>query len=77
MTIVFDENISHHLVEFLHRAGAPGEVQHVRKLKWNGKPDLEWMTLAISSNFAIITADRNDKTRGLAASDLKAMGGRS
>ncbi len=76
MTILFDENISHHLVEFLHHAGAPGSVQHVRKLKWNGKPDIEWMTLAVNAGFGIISADRNDRTRGLAAEDLKKLGAR-
>jgi len=76
MTIVFDENISHHLVEFLHRAGAPGEVNHVRKLRWNGKSDLEWMTLAIEAGFIILTGDRNERTRGLAAADFKRMNAR-
>lgn len=74
MTTVFDEHISHHLVEFLHRARAPGAVQHVRKLRWNGKPDHEWMTMAITAGFAIITADRNERTRGLTAADLTNMG---
>ena len=74
MTVLFDENVSHHLVEFLHRAGAPGSVQHVRKLGWNSTPDIQWMTLAIQRGFGIVSADRNDRTRGLAAQDLKKLG---
>lgn len=38
--------------------------------------DLHWMTLAISKDFAIITGDRNERTRGLTTRDLKAMGAR-
>jgi predicted nuclease of predicted toxin-antitoxin system len=76
MTIVFDEHFSHHLTEFLHKAGAPGDIQHVRKLKWNGMPDEEWMRLAIGAGFTILSADRNEATRGLRVGDFKTLGAR-
>src|SRR5579872_4200922 len=76
MTILFDENISHRLVELLVRCGAPGDLQHLRKLKWSNTPDLEWMPRAVQAGFAIVTADRNDRTRGLASEDLKLLGAR-
>jgi|SRR5579862_243977 len=76
MTIVFDENVSHHLVELLAKCGAPGTLQHTRKLGWNGMDDLKWMPLAIKAGFPIVSADRNDLTRGLSAGDLKQLGAR-
>lgn len=73
MRIVFDENISHRLVDLLAKCGAPGKFAHTRTHGWNGLPDLEWMTHAIRADFIIVTADRNDRTRELAAEDFKAM----
>jgi hypothetical protein len=76
MTVVFDENVSHRLVELLAKCGAPGTVQHTRKLGWNGMEDLDWIKLSIKAGFLIISADRNARTRGLSADELKSLGAR-
>jgi hypothetical protein len=74
MTVLFDENFSHHLIELMARCGAPGDLQHTRKVGWNGKPDSEWIQLAARNGWVICSADRNDRTRQLTVADLKRMG---
>lgn len=72
--LLFDENFSHKLIEFVANESRLIPANHVRKLKWNGLPDETWMPLAIQSAFVIITADRNEKTRTISVSDFKSLG---
>ncbi|MDX2064630.1 MAG: DUF5615 family PIN-like protein [Fimbriimonadaceae bacterium] len=72
--LLFDENISPVLVDFLAKCGAPTKLQHLRKLGWSGKPDADWIPRAIENGWVIVTADRNDATRGFAVAQLKALG---
>lgn len=76
MKVVFDEHISHHVVSLLAKSGAPGELQHTRKAGWNNVADSVWMPLAIKNGFAIITADRNERTRRITAAEFRQMGAR-
>lgn len=74
--LLFDENISHRLVDFLHRESRLAEMHHLRTLGWSGEKDAEWIPLAVSSEFVLITGDRNEMTRGIIIDDLKQMGAR-
>lgn len=74
--LVFDEHFSTKLISFVASQYGLAHIQHVRSLGWSGKPDHEWMPLAIKAGFVIITADRNERTRGVTAADFRAMGAR-
>jgi hypothetical protein len=74
LKIVFDEHFSHHQVEFVCRESRLGEIQHTRRMKWSGRPDTEWMPMAIKAGFVIVSGDRNERTRGYTIADLKQMG---
>jgi|FaiFalDrversion2_1042247.scaffolds.fasta_scaffold08298_3 predicted nuclease of predicted toxin-antitoxin system len=62
--VLFDESISHRLVDFLHREFRVAELYHLRTLGWSGRRDIEWIELAVKGEFAIVTGDRNEATRG-------------
>lgn len=75
VTIVFDENFSRHLAEFLHReSGLP--AVHTRAQGWSGKEDAIWMPMAISAGFVLATNDRNEQTRGITVEGFKSLGAR-
>lgn len=76
LKLLFDENFSHKQVEFVARESRLAEMQHMRKIKWSGRPDAEWIPLAVKGQFVIVTADRNERTRGYTVSDLKTMDAR-
>lgn len=76
MTLVFDENISSRLVELLAKCGAPREIQHLRKLGWQGRADHDWIPQAIGMDWIIVTADRNEVTRRLSSKAIKDAKGR-
>ncbi|CAN1559739.1 PIN_Mut7-C-like domain containing protein [Fimbriimonadaceae bacterium] len=76
MTLVFDENISSRLVELLAKCGAPKEIQHLRKLGWQGMADHVWIPQAIEMGWIIVTADRNEVTRRLSSKTIKDAEGR-
>lgn len=74
--LLFDENISHRLTEFIARESRLAEMQHIRKMGWSGKRDIDWIPLAVQKGFVIITGDRNEATRGYTTADLKQMNAR-
>jgi hypothetical protein len=74
--LLFDENISQRLVEFINRESRLAEMAHVRQRGWSGLPDTQWIPMATNSGFVIITGDRNEITRGYTVGDLKGMGAR-
>lgn len=76
LKLLFDENISHRLVSFLHHESRLAEMHHLRELGWSGKSDVEWIRLAVDNRFVLVTGDRNDATRGIIVEDLKQMGAR-
>lgn len=76
LKLLFDENISHRHVEFLASESRLTHFQHMRRIGWSGKKDIEWMPLAVHQGFTIVTWDRNDRTREYTVADLKAMGAR-
>jgi hypothetical protein len=73
--LVFDEHFSEKHVVFVGREADLGDLHHVNSkgLKWSGKPDKDWIPIAIKGNFVIVTGDRNDKTREVTIEDLKRM----
>lgn len=71
--LLFDENVSHRQVEFVAKESRLGQMQHIRALNWSGKPDHEWIPLAVRQSFVIVTGDRNEKTRGYTVADQKTM----
>lgn len=74
--LLFDENISRRLVEFVNRESTLAEMAHLSQRGWGGLPDRQWIAQASRSGFVIITGDRNEKTRGYTVNDLKQMGAR-
>lgn len=74
--ILFDENISQKLVEFINRESRLAQMAHIRQRGWSGLPDADWIPKATQAGFVIITGDRNERTRGYTVSDLKKMGAR-
>lgn len=74
--LLFDENISQRLVEFINRESGLAQMAHIRQRGWSGLPDAQWIPTATRSGFVIITGDRNETTRGYTVEDLKAMGAR-
>jgi hypothetical protein len=74
--LVFDEHFSPHQVWFINHESRVAQIVHTRKCDWSGKEDKEWMPHAIGSGFVIVSADRNEKTRGFTVADLKTMGAR-
>jgi hypothetical protein len=74
--ILFDENISRRLVEFVNRESGLAEMAHINQRGWSGVPDRKWMAQATQGSFVIITGDRNEQTRGYTVEALKAMGAR-
>lgn len=74
--LLFDENISQRLVEFVNRESRLAEMAHIRQRGWSGLPDNQWIPKANEQGFVIVTGDRNETTRGYATADLKAMGAR-
>lgn len=73
LKLLFDENVSHRHIEFVAKESKLAEMQHLRTIGWSGKPDPEWIPLAVRQKFIIITADRNEQTRGYTVADFKAM----
>ncbi len=74
--LLFDENISHRLVDFLHHESRLAEMHHLRAMGWSGKKDVEWIPIAVAREFVLVTGDRNEVTRGIITEDLKQMGAR-
>ncbi len=75
--ILFDENISSRLAEFLHfesRKTLNVHLAHLRQLGWSGQADIVWIPRAVQSGFVIVTGDRNERTRGYTVADLHQMG---
>ncbi len=73
MKLLFDENISRRLVEFVNRESGLTPMAHVSQRGWSGLPDRDWIVQATQNDFVIITGDRNEKTRGYTVNDLKAI----
>lgn len=74
--ILFDENISRRLVEFVNRESKLARMAHVSQRGWTGLPDTEWIQKATQNDFVIVTGDRNERTRGYTTADLKRLGAR-
>ena len=74
--LLFDENISQRLVEFINRESGLAAMAHLSQRGWSGLPDRQWIAQATQSGFVIITGDRNERTRGYTVDALKAMGAR-
>ena len=74
--ILFDENISRRLVEFINRESGLAAMAHLSQRGWSGLPDRDWITQATQNGFVIITGDRNEQTRGYTVEALKAIGAR-
>lgn len=74
--IVFDEHFSRTHVDFVRGQSALGQLVHTRTMGWSGVRDDVWIPIANGLNFVIVSADRNDNTRGFTVEDLKAMGAR-
>jgi len=72
--LLFDENISKRLVEFVNSESGLAQMAHIRQHGWSGLPDAQWIPVATERDFVIITGDRNERTRGYTVADLKAMG---
>lgn len=73
LRLVFDEHFSHHQVEFVQRESRLAALYHTRDFQWSGVDDVDWMPVAIQRGFLIVSADRNDQTRGFTVPDMKAM----
>ncbi len=73
LRLLFDEMYSHRHVSFLNAESELGEMVHIRERGWSGRPDKEWVPLAVQEGFVIVTGDRNDRTRGYTVADLKRM----
>lgn len=76
LKLLFDENISQRLVEFINRESRLAQMAHIRQRGWSGLPDAQWIQTATQREFVIITGDRNERTRGYTVADLKALGAR-
>ncbi|MCS7191149.1 MAG: DUF5615 family PIN-like protein [Fimbriimonadales bacterium] len=74
--LLFDENISQRLVEFINGESNLARMAHIRQRGWSGLPDTQWIKTATEGGFVIVTGDRNERTRGYTVADLKAMGAR-
>ncbi|HTQ08586.1 MAG TPA: DUF5615 family PIN-like protein [Fimbriimonadaceae bacterium] len=74
--LLFDEMFSHRQIEFVATESRLAEMQHVRRIGWSGQPDTIWIPRAVQKGFVILTGDRNEKTRGYTAADLKQMNAR-
>lgn len=74
--LLFDENISQRLVEFINREARLAQMAHIRQRGWSGLPDSDWISKATEAGFVIITGDRNERTRGYTVADLKVMAAR-
>lgn len=51
-------------------------MHHVRAQHWSGMPDREWIPRAVKQGFVIVTADRNEQTRGYTSAALIELGAR-
>ena len=76
LKLLFDENFSHKQVSFVGQESVLAHMQHMRSIGWSGKPDHEWIPLAVRQQFIVITGDRNDRTRGYTVADLRALNAR-
>ena len=80
--LLFDENISQRLVEFVNRESGLAKMAHINRRGWSGLPDHQWIEQATQGSFVIITSeriitsDRNERTRGYTVEALKAIGAR-
>ena len=80
--LLFDENISQRLVEFVNRESGLAAMAHINQRGWSGLPDRQWIEQATQGSFVIITSDRiitsarNKRTRGYTVEALKAIGAR-
>jgi hypothetical protein len=74
--LLFDENISQRLVEFVNRESGLAAMAHINQRGWSGLPDRQWIEQATQGSFVIITSDRNERTRGYTVEALKAIGAR-
>jgi hypothetical protein len=74
--LLFDENISQRLVEFINRESGLAAMAHINQRGWSGLPDRAWIAKATEGDFVIITGDRNEQTRGYTVEALKAIGAR-
>lgn len=76
LKLLFDENFSHRQVDFVARESRLAEFQHIRGLGWSGQADTVWVPRAVLGDFCIVSGDRNERTRGHTAADLRAMNAR-
>jgi hypothetical protein len=73
LTVLFDENFSHHHVAFVAKESGLAGFQHIRKMGWSGQKDEDWIPQAVGLAWVIVTGDRNEKTRGYTVADLREM----
>lgn len=71
--LLFDENISRRLVEFVNRESGLAEMARINQRGWSGLPDRDWIAKATEGGFVIITGDRNERTRGYTVEALKVI----
>jgi hypothetical protein len=76
LTLLFDEHFSHKHVAFVNDESKLALMHHTRSVGWSGRADSFWIPLAVRSRFVIVSADRNEKTRGYTVTDLKSMNAR-
>ncbi|MCS6919473.1 MAG: DUF5615 family PIN-like protein [Fimbriimonadales bacterium] len=76
LKLLFDENISQRLVEFVNRESNLAQMAHLRQRGWSGLTDAQWIQTATQAGFVIVTGDRNERTRGYTIVELKAIGAR-
>ena len=76
LKLVFDEQFSHRQVEFVARESRLADLRHTRRMRWSGTPDKVWVPKAVQLGFVIVSADRNERTRGFTVADLKSMDAR-
>ncbi len=70
----FDENISSKLVASLRSNKAPGSHLHPLAIGMKGLTDDVWIPMTVKNDWIAISVDRNEKTRGLTAQEIAAMG---
>lgn len=79
LTLVFDEHFSHKQIGFIadqSRGTHEARLIHVRQRGWSKTLDAVWMPEAIQEGFVIVTADRNERTRGITVREFQRRGAR-
>lgn len=75
VTIVFDENISHKMVQVVSSCSIC-RVTSTKNQGWNAAEDDVWMPRAAQMRMVVLTCDRNERSRETKVADFREMGAR-